>query len=146
MPFGVVVVSEHLTSSTISTARPLAIEVDLNPYPERVVRVLACIVVWRGYPAKLRMDNGPEFISVKLAPRAEDNNAELEFIKFGKPAQKSFVERFHRIFRDEILGYYIFHRLSVVREDTNNWVIEYNEIRRLDSLGKLTQKEYLAVQ
>jgi len=40
----------------------LAIEVDLNLSAERVVRVLDRIASWRGYPAKLRIDNGPEFI------------------------------------------------------------------------------------
>ena len=90
------------------------------------------------------MDNGPEFISLKLATWAEDNNVALEFIKPGKPTQNSFIERFNRTYRDEILNYYVFHRLSEVREITDNWIIEYNEIRPHDSLGKLTPKEYLA--
>ena len=45
----------------------LAIEVDLSLPSVRVVRVLERIVAWRGYPIKIRMDNGPEFISVTLA-------------------------------------------------------------------------------
>ena len=40
----------------------LAIEIDLNLPAARVIRVLERIVAWRGYPAKVRMDNGPEFI------------------------------------------------------------------------------------
>ena len=124
----------------------LAIDVDLNLPAERVIRTLERIVAWRGYPAKLRMDNGPEFISLKLATWAEDNNVALEFIKPGKPTQNSFIERFNRTYRDEILNYYVFHRLSEVREITDSWIIEYNEIRPHDSLGKLTPKEYLAAQ
>ena len=46
----------------------LAIEIDLNLPAPRVIRVLERIVSWRGYPAKLRMDNGPEFISVSVRP------------------------------------------------------------------------------
>lgn len=42
----------------------LAIEVDLNLPASRVVRVLERLAAWRGLPAKLRMDNGPEFVSV----------------------------------------------------------------------------------
>lgn len=122
----------------------LAIEVDLNLPAERVIRTLEHVVSWRGLPAKLRMDNGPEFISLKLATWAEENNVELEFIKPGKPTQNSYIERFNRTFRDEILDFYVFHRLSEVREITDNWIIEYNEIRPHDSLGKLTPKEYLA--
>lgn len=41
----------------------LAIEVDLNLPAERVIRALYRIAAWRGYPEKLRMDNGPEFIA-----------------------------------------------------------------------------------
>ena len=36
----------------------LAIEIDLNLPSQRVVRVLERVVAWRGYPNKLRMDNG----------------------------------------------------------------------------------------
>ena len=36
----------------------LAIEIDLNLPAHRVIRVLERIVAWRGYPNKLRMDNG----------------------------------------------------------------------------------------
>jgi len=41
----------------------LAIEVDLSLPTARVVRVLERVVAWRGYPRKIRMDNGPELIS-----------------------------------------------------------------------------------
>lgn len=49
----------------------LAIEIDLNLPAQRVIRVLERVVAWRGLPAKLRMDNGPEFISRALADWAE---------------------------------------------------------------------------
>lgn len=42
----------------------LSIEIDLNLPALRVVRVLDRIAVNRGYPVMLRMDNGPEFISL----------------------------------------------------------------------------------
>src|SRR6185295_14668715 len=38
----------------------LAIEVDLNLPAERIIRVLDRGAIWRGYPQKLRLDNGPE--------------------------------------------------------------------------------------
>lgn len=40
----------------------LTIEIDLDLSAARVIRVLDQIIVWRGYPTRLRMDNGPEFI------------------------------------------------------------------------------------
>jgi len=45
----------------------LAIEVDTTLPAARIVRVLDRVTAWRGCPAKLRMDNGPELISVSLA-------------------------------------------------------------------------------
>jgi len=49
----------------------LAIQVDLNLPPPRVTRVLERVIAWRGYTRKLRMDNGPEFISTVLTEWAE---------------------------------------------------------------------------
>ncbi len=51
----------------------LAIEVDLNLPALRIIRVLERIITWRGQLSKLRMDNGPEFISTALAEWAEEN-------------------------------------------------------------------------
>jgi putative transposase len=121
----------------------LAIEVDRSLPSVRVVRVLERIVAWRGYPVKIRMANGPEFISVTLADWADKNDIQLEFIKPGKPTQNSYVERFNRTYRTEVLNMYAFRRLSEVREITDNWVMEYNEERPHDSLGDLTPREYL---
>ncbi|SFD00889.1 putative transposase [Kosakonia oryzae] len=45
----------------------LAPEIDLNIPAQRVVRGLDRIVANRGYPLKLRMDNGPELVSLTLA-------------------------------------------------------------------------------
>lgn len=45
----------------------LAIEIDLNIPAQRVVRVLDRIVANLGYPLKMRMDNGPELVSLELA-------------------------------------------------------------------------------
>ena len=122
----------------------LAIEVDLSLPSARVVRVLERIATWRGYPVKIRMDNGPEFISITLADWAEKYGIQLEFIEPGKPTQNSYVERFNRTYRTEVLNMYVFRRLSEVREITDNWIREYNEERPHDSLGDLTPREYLA--
>jgi putative transposase len=122
----------------------LAIEIDLSLPAQRVIRVLERLVSWRGQPQKLRMDNGPEFISIALAQWAEEHGVELEFIKPGKPTQNSYVERFNRTYRDEVLNMYVFKTLNEVREITRNWIREYNEERPHDSLSDLTPWEYLA--
>lgn len=120
----------------------LAVEIDTNLPAARVIRVLERIAAWRGYPAKLRLDNGPEFVSVQLAGWAEQHGVELEFIQPGKPTQNSYVERFNRTFRNEILNFYVFSRLSQVREIVDNGIIEYNEQRPHGSLGNLTPGKF----
>ena len=69
----------------------LAIEVDTSLPSARVTRVLDRISEWRGLPARLRFDNGPEFTAIAVADWAEANGVELEFIKPGRPMQNGFV-------------------------------------------------------
>ena len=45
----------------------LAIEIDLNIPAQRVIMVLDRLIANRGYTLKMRMDNGPEFVSLTLA-------------------------------------------------------------------------------
>lgn len=120
----------------------LAIEIDLNLPATRVIRVLERISAWRGYPAKIRMDNGPEFIAVALADWAEQHLVKLEFIEPGKPMQNGFIERFNRSYREGVLDMYVFKTLEEVRERTDAWIKDYNEELPHDALGDLTPVEY----
>ncbi len=121
----------------------LAIEIDLNLPAQRIIRVMDRIAAWRGYPLKLRMDNGPELTSVRLAEWAETHGVKLDFIQPGKPTQNSFIERFNRTYREEVLDMYVFTRLSEVRDITEKCIDEYNEERHHESLGNMTPAEYL---
>jgi len=58
----------------------------------RVIRVLGRIALERGYPRKIRSDNGPEFISISFADWSEDHGVILDFIVPWKPTQNSFIE------------------------------------------------------
>lgn len=89
------------------------------------------------------MDNGPEFISTRLATWAEKHDVQLEFIQPGKPTQNSYIERFNRTYRTEILDMYVFKTLTEVRELTEDWIREYNEERPHGTLDDLTPWEYL---
>ena len=120
----------------------LAVEVDTNLPVARIIRVLDSIAAWRGYPTKMRMDNGPEFVSAQLAGRALQHGIDLEFTQPGKPTQNSYVERFNRTFREEVLNFYVFSRLSEVRPIVDAWLQEYNEQRPHESLGNLTPEEF----
>jgi putative transposase len=120
----------------------LAIEIDLSLPAPRVTRVLDRLVELRGYPKQLRSDNGPEFISIKLAEWAERHGVHLEFIKPAKPTQNSYVERFNRTYREEILDAYIFQSLDEVRELTRTWMDQYNGERPHTALGRMTPLDY----
>jgi len=121
----------------------LAIEIDFSLPARRVIQTLDRLAAWRGYPVKLRLDNGPEFVAVEMAAWAEEHRVILEFIKPGRPMQNGFVERFNRTYREAVLDMYVFNTLDEVREHTGKWLKEYNEDRPHESLGDLTPREYL---
>ncbi len=65
------------------TRESLAIEVDQSLSGRRVVEVLMDVAMKRGLPAKIRVDNGPEFTSKLLEQWAYLNGVELDFIRPG---------------------------------------------------------------
>lgn len=97
------------------------------------------------YQSIFRRYYGPELVSAALADWAERRGVELEFIEPGKPTQNSFIERFNRTYREEVLDFHIFSSLAEVREITENWLRQYNEERPHEALGNLAPSEYLAI-
>jgi len=77
-----------------------------------------------------------------MASWTEEHNIDLEFIQPGKPTQNSYIERFSRTYRTEVLDMCAFRNLDEVREISRNWIREYNEERPHQSLEKLTPMEY----
>jgi putative transposase len=67
----------------------LWIEIDTYLPSLRVIRVLEKIVEMRGKPIKVRVDNGPEFISDQLQQWCQDRDIQLQFIQTGKPVQNA---------------------------------------------------------
>ena len=115
----------------------LDIEVDTSLPSERVVRVLEQLKGWRGTPEAIRCDNGPELLSETFLSWCEENEVEIRYIQPGKPNQNAFIERFNRTFREEVLSAYLFEDLDQVRQIAWEWMIEYNEERPHDALGKV---------
>lgn len=120
----------------------LSVEIDLNLPAPRVVRALDRIAANHDYPVVLRMDNGPEFISLALAEWAEKHVVKLESIQLAKPTKNAFIERFNRTYRTEILDYYLFRMRNEVRDITEKWLSEYNCERPHESLNNMTSEEY----
>ena len=90
----------------------------------------------RGYPEKLRCDNGPELVSIALAGWAEDHGVHLDFIEPGKPTQNALIESFNGKFRDYCLNLHWFASLADAREKIESWRNHYNHVRPHRSLGK----------
>ena len=123
----------------------LAIEIDTSLPAERVIRVLDQVINWRGKPRRIRVDNGPEFISSKLGMWCEDKGICLQFIQPGKPMQNGYIERFNGSFRRDVLDAYLFENLSQVRMLTEDWMDDYNYSRPHDALQGRSPMDMLAV-
>lgn len=115
----------------------LDIVVDTSIQSGRVVRALEQVASWRGYPAAIRCDNGPELIAQKLVDWCAEHGVEPRHIQPGKPNQNAFVERFNRTYRTEVLNAYLFGSLHEVRRITEAWIREYNEERPHDATGRI---------
>lgn len=92
----------------------------------------------RGAPQRLRLDNGPEFISAALRQWAQRHGVERLHIQPGKPTQNACIERFNRTFRTEVLDRYVFTSVHEVRRMTEDWRHRYNPQRPHRSPGGLS--------
>ena len=121
----------------------LNLTIDTSISSKRVIRELGKLIVWRGKPDNLRVDNGPEFIAKALASWCEENKIMLKFIQKGKPTQNAYVERFNRTFRQEVLDSYAFDSLSQARKLSSAWMWMYNNERPHSSLKYMTPRQFL---
>lgn len=121
----------------------LAIEIDTSLPAARVIRTLTQVVELRGKPNKIRMDNGPEFISSKFELWCKENGIELQYTQPGKPMQNGRVERFNGTYRRDILDAYLFEDLWQVKALTEEYIEEYNNERPHQALNNMTPREYL---
>src|SRR5690606_4458702 len=120
----------------------LRIEIDTSLPAQRVIRALDELVEVRGMPQRLRLDNGPEFISTALKQWAQRRGVELIYIQPGKPTQNAYIERFNKTYRTEVLDCYVFTSLSEVRRMTEDWRRRYNHQRPHRALGGLPPVPY----
>lgn len=121
----------------------LGIDINSSIPASRVTRYLDQIAAWRGYPQKIRVDNGPEFISSEFAAWAEEHNIQIDYIQPGCPYQNGYIERFNRTYREGVLDMYLFGSLNEVRHITDDWMQLYNYERPHDGLNDLTPIEFL---
>ena len=123
----------------------LGIEIDFSLPTERVIRALDQIIEWRGKPRAIRSDNGPEYISHKLAAWAEKRGVTLMFIQPGNPQQNAYIERYNRTVRYDWLNQYIFTTIEEVQNAETKWLWTYNNERPNMAIGGITPKQKLAM-
>jgi len=77
-----------------------------------VVRALEETARRFGSPDRIRVDNGPEFVSKEVDLWAYANNVVLDFSRPGKPTDNAFIESFNSRFRLECLNQHWFLNLE----------------------------------
>ena len=123
----------------------LGIEVDTSLPSARVTRALDQIIEWRGKPAALRCDNGPEYISQTLVEWANQHKITLLYIQPGKPTQNAYIERFNRTARHEWLDMHAFKSIVQAQFLATQWLWQYNNERPHTAIGGIPPRQLLSV-
>ena len=108
----------------------------------RVTRALDDFIDFHGKPKRIRIDNGPEYTSHHMQLWAKEKEIELKFIQPGKPTQNSYVERFNRTYRTEVLDAYLFTSMHEIRTVTEAFQHKYNHFRPHGSLNDMAPVEF----
>ena len=121
----------------------LGIEVDLSLPSVRVIRALEQMIQWRGKPAALRCDNGPEYLSQMLVDWASRYHITLLYIQPGKPTQNAYIERFNRTARHEWLDMHQFESIADAQLLATQWLWHYNNERPNMAIGGIPPRKLL---
>jgi len=121
----------------------LGIEVDFSLPSLRVIRALEQVIEWRGKPAAIRCDNGPENLSSALVNWANEHQITMMYIQPGKPTQNAYIERYNRTVRHEWLDMHAFSSIGHARELATAWLWRYNNERPHMGIGGVPPRQLL---
>jgi len=113
---------------------------------EFVVNALNDLVFYRGKPGQIRVNNGPEFISKAFTCWCKENEIRIIHIQPGKPVQNALIERFNRLYREDVLDAYIFEDIHQVKKISKEWKEDYNDNHPHGSLRGKSPKQYRELQ
>ena len=105
----------------------LDIVIDTSITAQRVVRTLEQIALERGFPSVIRIDNGSEITAHVFTDWCDAHHIRIVYIQPGKPNQNTYIERFNRSFREEVLNPHVFGNLNEVPGISWAWHLSYNE-------------------
>ena len=131
-----------LTMLDVYTRECLAIYVDKGIKGEQVAAVLEGITAQRGVPGRIKVDNGPEFISRSLDAWAYFNKVKLDYSRPGTPTDNAHIESFNGSFRSECLDTHWFMCLEDARDKIEAWRKDYNDFRPHSALTYQTPSEF----
>ncbi len=135
-----------LTLIDLYSRECLALHVDKSITGEVVANVLDQVRKTKGLPQRIKVDNGPEFISKALDAWAYFNHIQLDYSRPGTPTDNAIIESFNGSFRDECLNTNWFLSLSDARDKIGRWKDDYNELRPHSSLTYLTPADFARKQ
>ena len=131
-----------LTVIDLYSRECLAIYANKGITGERVTSVLSDIQGERGLPARIKVDNGPEFISKALDAWAYFNNVQLDYSRPGTPTDNAYIESFNGSFRDECLNTNWFMSLEDAENKIEKWRKDYNCFRPHSALTYQTPADF----
>ena len=76
----------------------------------------------------------------------DENKIKIKYIQPGKPQQNAFVERFNRLYREDVLDAYLFQDIQQVGVLSDHWKEDYNENHPHGSLGGKSPRKYLRTE
>ena len=121
------------------------IAVDFGIGGQYVTRLLDQAAIFRGYPAIVRTDNGPEFTSRAFMGWALSHGIQHILIQPGRPMQNGYIESFNGKFRDECLNEQWFETLPQARHAIAVWRQDYNEVRPHSSCRRMPPAKFAAL-
>jgi putative transposase len=78
------------------------LHVDKNITGEAVANALDQVRLTRNLPQRIKVDNGPEFISKALDAWAYFNNVHLDYSRPGTPTDNAYIESFNGTFETNV--------------------------------------------
>ena len=120
------------------------IAVDHGIGGEYVTRLLEQAGQFRGFPAALRTDQGPEFTSRAFMAWTHRRGVQHLLNDAGSPTQNAYIESFNGKFRDECLNEQWFETLAQARQEITRWRRDYNEVRPHSAIGRIPPAQFAA--
>jgi putative transposase len=126
------------------TRECLTLFADTSLNGDKVAAQLDRIVIQRGAPQSITVDNGTEFASKAIDHWAYKHGVHLDFIRPGRPVENGYIESFNGRLRDECLNVEVFFTLADGRQKLDRWCHDYNHYRPHSALADRTPAEFAA--